>query len=465
MKIVKYIRYAVYLLPVLIAALAVLSLFNRRQSLQSRISAGASGLWRRAPVIILLTAVYFGLFMGTNLLRNLTEASTIIGFNYKEASQGLNPNSTRFNTYDIISDEVLEETLQRLGSELSVRQLRSTLSVVPLAAGSEVSAEQYYVSTEYVLRYTAIPKSIWLNPRETVDTIAEVYNERFNAAYGRNTDVLEVDLALIDAVDYLDKPSLMNEMASKIQEYMQGCQLDNPTFRSSSGENFGDVGTRAGKFKNVTLERLRAYVLANGVSENRQQYISRLNYDNTVKNTSYRKNLAAYEVRLNAINFYERDMASIVLVPTRDENGEFYMGRTKVGVDNFAVEAESFMQSATDLQKKIETNNYEIGQLRQGSDESFTAVNQLLETAKQELYDVANSAQQILKEYDETNVRNNLVITPSGRSFKSSYRIKQGGILTAGFFIATIALFIAYPKQKKALRSRGAYIYKQKGRL
>ena len=63
-------------------------------------------------------------------------------------------------------------------------------------------------------------------------------------------------------------------------------------------------------------------------------------------------------MRLNAINTYERDMASIFLVPTRDEEGEFYMGRTKVGVDNFAVEAESFMESASNLQKIIETNNY-----------------------------------------------------------------------------------------------------------
>lgn len=449
MKIVKIFRYAVYLLPVMIATLAVLSMLSSRQNLQSRVSTGVHGLKRRVPAIILLTILYFGFFMGVHLIRNWTEASTVIGFNYKEASQGLNPNSTRFNTYDIISDEVLEEVLERLESNLSVRQLRSTLSVYPLAAGSELSAEQYYVSTEYVLTYTAYPKSIWLDPRKTVDTIAEVYNEQFNETYGRKTDVLDVDISLVDAVDYLDKPNLMEEMASKIQDYMQGCQLDNPTFRSSSGENFGDVGTRAGKFKNVTLERLKAYILANGISEDKQQYISRLNYDNTIKNSSYRKNLAAYKVRLNAIDTYERDMASIVLVPTRDENGEFYMGRTKIGVDNFAVEAESFMQNATNLQKLIETNNYEIGQLQQSSGGDHAAVDQLLETAKDELYEVADSARQILNEYDASNISNNLVITPQGRSFKMAFRIKEGGILTAVFFVAIIVLFIVRPKKEK----------------
>lgn len=454
MKIVKLIQYVVDFLPAMIVAMAVLSLLSSRQSLKSRVSAGLHGLGRRVPVLILMAVLYFGFCLGANLIHSWTEASTIIGFNYKEASQGLNPNSTRFNTYDIISDEVLEEVLQRLGTELSTRQLRSTLSVYPLAAGSELSTEQYYVSTEYVLTYTASPKSIRLNPQKTVDTVAEVYEEQFKETYGRKMDVLDVDISLVDEVDYLDKPDLMEEMASKIQEYMQGCQFDNPSFRSSTGENFGDVGTRAGKFKSVTLERLKAYILANGVSEDRQQYISRLNYDNTIKNSSYKKNLAAYGVRLNAINTYERDMASIVLVPTRDEEGEFYMGRTKVGVDNFAVEAESFMESASNLQKIIETNNYEIEQLSKGNGGSYAAVDQLLETAKQELQEVADSARQILGEYDASNVRDNLVITPRGRSVKAALHIRQAVIMTVGFLAAVIILFVVRPKKEKLRRYR-----------
>ncbi len=469
MKIVKLVRYAVEFLPVVIAAMAVLSLLSSKQSLQSRVSTGVKRLGSRVPLLILMAILYFGLCIGANVMRSWTEASTVIGFNYKEASQGLNPNSTRFNTYDIISDEVLEEVIQRLATEMSARQLRSTLSVYPLAAGSELSAEQYYVSTEYVLTYTASPKSIRLNPRKTVDMVAEVYEEQFNETYGRKTDVLDVDISLIDKVDYLDKPDLMEEMASKIQEYMQGCQLDNPSFRSSSGENFGDVGTRAGKFKNVTLERLKAYILSNGVSEDRQQYISRLNYDNTIKNSSYRKNLAAYEVRLNAIDAYERDMASIVLVPTRDEEGEFYMGRTKVGVDNFAVEAEAFMESASNLQKTIETNNYEIGQLSRGSEEGSAEVDQLLETAKQELCGVADSARNILEEYDASNARNNLVITSRGRSLKTMLGIKRGIIMTAGFLVAAVILFIVRPGRDKSYRYKAVHYAgradRQRGRL
>ena len=143
-------------------------------------------------VMTVLSALYFGLFLGVGLMRNWTEARTVIGFNYKEASRGLNPNSTRFNAYDIISDEVLEKALEQMGSDLSVRQLRGALSVSPLAAGSALSAEQYYVSTEYVLTYTANLKTLRLNPRTTVDTVAEAYHAQFRESFERKTNVLDV---------------------------------------------------------------------------------------------------------------------------------------------------------------------------------------------------------------------------------------------------------------------------------
>lgn len=460
-NLISYFRYFIYLLPAMMAAAGILAVFSCRKNLRQQAGKGLHDLKYRVLPIVLLTLVYAGAVMGANLLRSCAEARTVIGFNYKEASQGLNPNGTRFNSYDIISDEVLEEVLTRLDSDLSVRQLRGTLSVYPVAAGSKVSAEHFYVSTQYVLSCRMSFKTIRLDARKTVDTVAEVFYEQFLENYSRNTDVLSVDLVQVDEMDYLDKPDLMEEMANKIQEYMQGCQQTDPSFRSSSNESFGEVGTRAGKFKNVTLERLNSYILANGISEDAEQYISRLNYDNTVKDVSYRKNLAAHKLRLEAIDFYERDLASIVLVPTRDEDGEFYMGRTKIGVDDFAVEAEKFMQNATDLQKKIETNNYKIGQLRQGGGGGRTEVDRLLEEAKQELRGVEASARQILEEYDAANASDILVVTPQGRSLKSRLRVNLCAMCTAGFLVVLIALFVVFPRKAREYR----YVEPDRSRL
>lgn len=56
-------------------------------------------------------------------------ASAQMTLNYSEASQGLNPNRTRFTTTDLTSDEVLQSTLYNAGLEgqMTVEQLRKAL--------------------------------------------------------------------------------------------------------------------------------------------------------------------------------------------------------------------------------------------------------------------------------------------------------------------------------------------------
>ena len=50
-------------------------------------------------------------------------------FNYEEAARGQNPNVTRFNESDILSDDILEKVIQRGKLNLSVEQLSKCLSI------------------------------------------------------------------------------------------------------------------------------------------------------------------------------------------------------------------------------------------------------------------------------------------------------------------------------------------------
>ena len=58
-------------------------------------------------------------------------ASAQMTLNYSEASQGLNPNRTRFTTTDLTSDEVLQSTLYNAGLEgqMTVEQLRKAIKI------------------------------------------------------------------------------------------------------------------------------------------------------------------------------------------------------------------------------------------------------------------------------------------------------------------------------------------------
>ena len=449
MQITVILKYVVAAVPVLILVVAFIMLIAKSdQSVGKRLEEGAKALKRKIPLIVGLVCLYCILFLGVMFLENRTEASTVIGLNYAEASRGLNPNKTRFNSYDIISDEVLSEVIERGGyKDISVEELRNSLSLSPGRGGDEEPTDNYYVSTEYVLSYVASLKTLFLNPQKVVDLVAEVFDSQFQAEYQRDMAVLDVDM---EEADYLDKVEVLKARASDVEEYMIACNQEYASFQSEeTEESFGTVAQRAANFLDVTMERLEAYILANGCSTDKNQYISKLNYENQIRNIAYMKNIAAYAVRLEAINSYERDMASIVLIPTRDENGEFYMGRTKVGVDNFADEAEKYMQSASSLQSEIETNNYAISQLTYAGSGNQAAVDDLVESAKEELNGILEMAKKLLLEYDAENASDYLSISPQNREFKEAYSLKWLAVLGAAFFVSIIFFLIVLPERRK----------------
>lgn len=86
-------------------------------------------------------------------------ASAQMTLNYSEASQGLNPNRTRFTTTDLTSDEVLQSTLYNAGLEgqMTVEQLRKAITVEPTDV-TNVSSSENYITTS-----CSISRS-WKNP-------------------------------------------------------------------------------------------------------------------------------------------------------------------------------------------------------------------------------------------------------------------------------------------------------------
>lgn len=70
-----------------------------------------------------------------------------------------------------------------------------------------------------------------------------------------------------------------------------------------------------------------------------------MQYVNYRLDTSQRKDMAAHDVRIEAINMYNAYMTRFVLIPTYDVDKEFYMSKTKVGVDYFADEAKEYLES------------------------------------------------------------------------------------------------------------------------
>lgn len=409
-------RIILIAVPVILALLLLGGLLSNRQplGLRERLRKGRA---RWLPVIgitVLCVAAAFSYLR----INESTTASMRIGFNYPEASKGLTPNGIHLNVDEILSDHVLTETVRRGGWDVTTDELRNTLSVTNLNPQSSVSAERQYLSTEYNISYQMSAQTRHINGDELLTVLTQSYQDYFNEQYGRKYNTISSDFAGMTELDYLDVYTFLRCRINNVADYMEMCaNVQSSSFVSgNTNESFRSVAEKARIYRDNALERYRAYVLNYGISRDKGGYVSRLNYDNQMLNRRYMNNLVAYTVRLAAIDMYDRDITTAVLVPTRDEDGEYYQSRTKIGTDYFAAEANGYLEYVTDRQLEIETNNYVIGSFSNGTAtaENTKRADEMIAELQSQITQISKLAEDTIRDYETRNSEHNLSFTPGG---------------------------------------------------
>ena len=120
------------------------------------------------------------------------------------------------------------------------------------------------------------------------------------------------------------------------------------------------------------------------------------------------KNKASYDLCNKAVAIYAEEMTRVVLVPTWDEVGKYYMGRTKVGVDELSVMATNFSDFVASNEKEIMDNNLVINKMTANSNESqfFASTDSLID-----------SSYEILKGFEKETIK-------AGREY-SNHKMNQ----------------------------------------
>lgn len=144
-------------MPVVLFFLSLILVMGQgKKDFMGMIKRGAGRMKRKLALVLVLSLLYGAAWIGQEQLQGAMQSTAVIGFNYPEASRGLTPNKTRLNASEIISEEVLDQAIQDAGMNISAQELRDCLTVMPVKAGSTISTDATYISTEYLLTYTAI---------------------------------------------------------------------------------------------------------------------------------------------------------------------------------------------------------------------------------------------------------------------------------------------------------------------
>ncbi|MBO5408381.1 MAG: hypothetical protein J6A61_03125 [Clostridia bacterium] len=366
---------------------------NRAEMVQIFKTAKYLNLW--VIIICVVTTGVFGVFNHFKLKQSV---HAIVSLNYSEASTAQNSNGTRYNSAEIICDEVVKKAIEKGALEnVSVKELQNCLVVYPCVQGGVENEWEYHISTEFAVEYHASKHTAHLDSENVIKLITAAYKEYYIEKYTDNfrLDTKE-EVPDFSTMEYMDLVSYFNKEATAILTYLYGMAEKNPSFVTSNNTTFNSIAGKVFQYQQTQInENLRSLILQNGVVRDKQGYVDRLSYQN--KNTDFarQKNQISFDLCNQAISRYAEEMTRIVLVPTWDESGKYYMGRTKVGIDELSVQATGYSDRVASNEKEIMDNNLVIGKLRENASGS-----QIQESADE----LVNSVYHTLKLFEKEAV-------------------------------------------------------------
>ena len=397
------------ILKMLILFLAVLILFKRWRIKNVPLTEigknGVSYLLTRKAFVLILCVVFLVVYCGSQYLNARNFPKLTIRYSYEEAANGENPNETRLNISEVLSEEILQEVIERGNFSISYEELSNCLSLESVFDERTIdpaALEDASIATEYKVACDSKLALYKIDARTLLGLLSDVYYEYFIGNYSENTSILKLNFDDIKEMDYIDLGEYFQGKADKLYRLINTYSEEAGNYRSSSsGETFAALAKKINNFIQIDIERYHSYVLGNGLSSDSAEYTTRMEHENRLRQTDYEKQMAIYDVRLEAIKMYDEQMARIVLVPTTDEEEEFYMSRTKIGADYFADEADEALNTATTIQEEISHNNYakEMVGDSKATQAVYDKADEMIIELQNELNSLSEQAQELSEEY------------------------------------------------------------------
>ena len=128
-----------------------------------------------------------------------------------------------------------------------------------------------------------------------------------------------------------------------------------------SGESLaveGGTGINFDRTVEAASSSTDAKSIADGVTMINKGLVSMLDYKIRMDSLARDKIMAAYEEDNNGIGMYDAAMSAVVMIPTQDQNLQYYMSRTKTGMDNMVSHAQAQLAGTAELGEQIEYNSY-----------------------------------------------------------------------------------------------------------
>lgn len=291
---------------------------------------------------------------------NLNTAYTTVSMSFSQISKGCNPDGSPFDIYEVLNDEVLKNACDKLNNEIEPETLKKHISVTGITSDGNFNAIQQnvldgndtysYFPSRYTITYSIISDSIksegilasassvfkqFVMPSKAriLKSVAESYKEYYENKYVVTGDIFSIDWSKTKSLDYFNRVTEIDNILNRMSRYLGKRYDEDVKFVSTDGVSFGDLSAEASRIKNNDVEEFKSFIIQNGITKDKDKllkqfrYVSKTNYEQTARSRG------EYGIMLDGISIYDPSVTKVVFIPALDSENEFYMNRTKVGID------------------------------------------------------------------------------------------------------------------------------------
>jgi hypothetical protein len=309
-----------------------------------------------------------------------------ITINSSSVSKGQNPDGSAFDIYEILSDEVLEAASEKLGSRITADELKLHLSVSDaLTADTNQQLKQsildgeyenVYFPTVYRLTYATVSDRIsdagileqigsrfrsfsFFEMDRVLEAVTESYREYYEKTYLTYDAMFEIDWENIDTMDYYNRAAALRTESMRILRFLEDKETAYSVSESSPGKlTYNDLSNDLWQLIRVDIENHQAYIIQNSITKSRKELLRQFRYMEEIHIEEHERKTEEYLILDEAVEMYDSSTTKVVFIPALDQDNDFYMNRTKVGLDYLVESADAARLAADEAEHNAKYYQY-----------------------------------------------------------------------------------------------------------
>ncbi len=327
--------------------------------------------------------------LGFLFITNTNTVYTTVSLSFSEISKGCNPDGSPFDIYEVLNETVLEDACGKLDNKIDPKTLRKHISVTGITTDGSFNAirqnvfdgnDTYsYFPSRYTISYSTVSDAIKAEGKaapgkailrqmalpkksEILRAVADSYREYYEDKYMTTSNMFDIDWEKTKSLDYFNRAAEINNILTRVNRYLGKRYDEDVKFVSSSGVGFGDLSADAARIMNTDVEEYKAFIIQNGITADKDKLLKQLRYVSLNNHEQMQRSRGEYDIMLDGISIYDPLITKVVFVPALDSENDFYMNRTKIGIDYLTENANTAKLSGDEAESEARYYDYLINQ-------------------------------------------------------------------------------------------------------